>query len=83
MSKLMINGTIAKHRSFGRIITKSYQSYSYTVGLLVVSSLLYGISTYFLSYIYYPEIATDIIPEIVTKYCIFLKIRKAILFTFL
>ena len=58
-------------RSFGRIITKCYQSYSYTVELLVISSLLYGTSTYFLSYIYYSEIATDIIPEIVTKYCIF------------
>ena len=60
-------------RHFGRIKTKCYQSYSYIVGLLVISSLLYGTSTYFLSYIYYPEIATDIVPEIVTKYGIFLK----------
>lgn len=60
-------------RSFGRIITKCYQSYSYIVGLLVISSLLYDTSTHFLSYIYYPEIATDIVPETVTKYGIFLK----------
>ena len=67
-------------KRFGRIKTKCYQSYSYIVGLLVISSLLYT-STYFLSYIYYPEIATDIVPEIatdivpeiVTKYGIFFK----------
>lgn len=58
-------------RRSGRIETKCYQTYSYIVGLLVISSLLYGTSTYFLSYIYYPEIATDIVPEIVTKYGIF------------
>lgn len=38
------------------------------MGLLVISSLLYDTSTYFLSYICYPEIATDTVPEVVTKY---------------
>lgn len=64
-------------RNFVRIITKRYQSYSYIVGLLVSYFLLYSTSIYFLLYNTYL-----IIPEIFTKYCIILIIRKIILVTF-